>query len=217
MRDSVSEIRRIGTHSGVNGLEQKRVYCSGPLFSSPEVAEMAEIATRLEAAGFITYLPQRDGLEALTINSVNAPLVNSRILLPVTRLLEEMIFAVDVFQILECDYLVLNMNGRVPDEGAAVEAGVAIATGLPVVIYNSDTRSESSRLTGILEMAAAGRVALIEEIPDALMKITGRCRVATGGSVYAEELNRLARKGRTAWRIISRVLALKARNQLSGT
>ena len=48
---------------------------------------------------------------------------------------------IDTFQIIDNDGLVLNLNGRVPDEGAMVEAGIAWALGKPIVIYKNDSRS----------------------------------------------------------------------------
>lgn len=123
--------------------EAKRyVYCSGPLFCPEEVAAMAEIAGALEEKGFGTFLPQRDGVEAFVMNSVNSRLASSFFLRPITRFVNKAVFAVDIYQIVErCDCLVFNMNGRVPDEGGLVETAVAFACGKPVVIYRSDIRS----------------------------------------------------------------------------
>ena len=40
------------------------IYCSGPLFCPEEQGGMAALARVLEDAGYGTFLPQRDGLEA---------------------------------------------------------------------------------------------------------------------------------------------------------
>ena len=45
-------------------MEKNRIYCSGPLFCAEEVGGMSAIAKVLEDAGFQTFLPHRDGLEA---------------------------------------------------------------------------------------------------------------------------------------------------------
>jgi len=58
-----------------------------------------------------------------------------------TEILNRAIFSLDVFQITNSNGLVLNMNGRVPDEGAMVEAGIAWACKKVIVIFRNDSRS----------------------------------------------------------------------------
>ena len=53
------------------------VYCSGPLFCPEELGVMRSIAQTLEDAGYQTFLPQRDGVEAFVMNQVDAPLANA--------------------------------------------------------------------------------------------------------------------------------------------
>ena len=91
---------------------------------------MASIARVLEGAGHATFLPQRDGLEVLAMRLATLPLARSAALGFADRLVRRAIFSVDVFQLVEgCDAIVCNLNGRVPDEGAVVEATLAYATG----------------------------------------------------------------------------------------
>jgi nucleoside 2-deoxyribosyltransferase len=131
----------------------KYIYCSGPLFCPEETAGMAAIAKVLEDAGFATFLPQRDGIERFVTRLINTPL-NTNIF-GSRRNMDKAIFALDVYQIVKrCDCLVLNMNGRVPDEGAVAEAGIAFAAGKPVVIYKNDVRTifkggDNSMITGL--------------------------------------------------------------------
>jgi len=78
---------------------------------------MLAIAKVLEARGYETFLPQRDGLEPFVMGLVGSPWnVNApRLRAPIDRA----IFALDVYQIVErCSHLVFNMNGRVPTRGA---------------------------------------------------------------------------------------------------
>ena len=42
---------------------------------------------------------------------------------------------------MDSDGLILNINGRVPDEGAMVEAGIAWNAGKKIVIYKNDSRT----------------------------------------------------------------------------
>jgi hypothetical protein len=67
------------------------------------------------------------------------PLVLQRCVVWVTRA----VCALDVFQVTEgCQCTVLNIDGRVPDEGAVVEATLAWAAGRPVVTYKTTSISE---------------------------------------------------------------------------
>ncbi|MBW1959649.1 MAG: nucleoside 2-deoxyribosyltransferase [Deltaproteobacteria bacterium] len=117
----------------------KKIYCAGPLFNPTERADMQAIAESLENAGYEVFLPHRDGIEFSKLNSMlmacgySSDKANS--------LLTKAIFYIDTYQIDDSDGLVLNMNGRVPDEGAMVEAGIAWALEKPIVIYKNDSRS----------------------------------------------------------------------------
>ncbi|HUV63231.1 MAG TPA: nucleoside 2-deoxyribosyltransferase [Sedimentisphaerales bacterium] len=116
-----------------------KIYCAGPLFNPKEREEMQEIASVLEAAGYSVFLPHRDGLEFALL----FPMLLQRSVTPqqARDILNQAIFSLDVFQIADCDGLVLNMNGRVPDEGAMVEAGIAWACNKVLVIFRTDSRS----------------------------------------------------------------------------
>lgn len=122
------------------GVPRPRIYCSGPLFNDSERAEMAQIATALESAGFDTFLPHRDGLEfrALLGDLMMAGLA----LEDAQAAWDRAIFALDAYQAVEgCDAVVVNLNGRVPDEGAVAEAAMAWARGRVVIGYKNDLRS----------------------------------------------------------------------------
>jgi nucleoside 2-deoxyribosyltransferase len=116
-----------------------KVYCAGPLFNPKEREEMLQIASALEHKGYSVFLPQRDGLEFARL----FPLFLERGVgaQDAQRMLNLAIFSLDVFQITDSQGLILNMNGRVPDEGATVEAGIAWANNKVVVIFRSDSRS----------------------------------------------------------------------------
>ncbi len=116
-----------------------KIYCAGPLFNPKEREEMQQIASALENSGYSVFLPQRDGLEFAKL----FPIFLERGVRPqdAQSILNMAIFSLDVFQIVNCSGLLLNMNGRVPDEGAMVEAGIAWANNKVVVIFRSDSRS----------------------------------------------------------------------------
>ena len=148
-----------------------KVYCAGPLFNAKEKEEMAEIATVLEDSGFRVFLPHRDGFELAQLLDVLKDIGVSEI--SANRLLNKAIFVLDVYQVLDSDGLVLNINGRVPDEGATVEAGIAWNAGKRVVIYKSDSRTlingnDNPLLLGLSEFVTINK---ISEIPNVLMDL----------------------------------------------
>lgn len=117
-----------------------RIYCSGPLFNEAERAEMAQIAAALEAACFDTFLPHRDGLEFRAL--LGDLLMAGLDLEDAQAAWDRAIFALDAYQAVEgCDAVVVNLNGRVPDEGAVAEAAMAWARGRVVIGYKNDLRS----------------------------------------------------------------------------
>ncbi len=116
-----------------------KIYCAGPLFNPKEKEEMAQIAFCLEKNGYSVFLPQRDGLEFAELFPI---FLNKGIEAQIAlKILNMAIFSLDAFQVITSDGLVLNMNGRVPDEGSVVEAGIAWAHNKIVVIFKSDLRS----------------------------------------------------------------------------
>lgn len=148
-----------------------KVYCAGPLFNQAERDEMAVIADGLVAAGYDVYLPHRDGMEFRLVLEV---LVDRGWDQPVAaHFLHEAIFALDIHQVvLDCDALVWNLNGRVPDEGAVSEAAIAWTLGKPIVAYKDDVRSliagrYNPLLVGLVDFAT---VDAIDDIPPALAR-----------------------------------------------
>lgn len=107
------------------------IYLAGPLFNDGERQEMALLATALENLGLNTFLPQRDGLELDSLRQIEPG---------ASALWASAIFRLDMAHVLASRGMVVNLDGRVPDEGAMVEAGVAWATGKPVVLYQRDAR-----------------------------------------------------------------------------
>jgi nucleoside 2-deoxyribosyltransferase len=117
----------------------KKIYCAGPLFNPKEKEEMQEIATILENNGFDVFLPHRDGFEFVNLSKSFIKLGISDT--DAKFILNKAIFTLDVFQVLNSDGLILNINGRVPDEGAMVEAGIAWNAGKMIVIFKNDART----------------------------------------------------------------------------
>ncbi|HSG72428.1 MAG TPA: nucleoside 2-deoxyribosyltransferase, partial [Planctomycetaceae bacterium] len=145
------------------------VYCAGPLFNSSERNEMARIADLLVAHGYRVYLPHRDGMEFRLIHGI---LIERGWEPPdAAQFLHAAIFALDVYQLaVECDCLVWNLNGRVPDEGAVSEAAMAWTLGKPLVAYRDDVRSliagrVNPLLVGMVDFQTVDE---LDDIPHAL-------------------------------------------------
>lgn len=91
------------------------VYFAGPLFSVGERQFNERLTEQIEALGYQVFLPQRDGAER------GAP--------PYDRMTGEewsrAVFQLDTGQLLAADVFLFMLDGRVPDEGACVELGIA--------------------------------------------------------------------------------------------
>ncbi len=91
------------------------IYFGAPLFCEAEKAFNLRLNDKLEERGFSVFLPQRDGVE-----SSQPPydeMTNDE--------RRQAIFALDRDKVLEADIFLFILDGRVPDEGACVELGIA--------------------------------------------------------------------------------------------
>jgi nucleoside 2-deoxyribosyltransferase len=181
-----------------------RVYCAGPLFNQAERDEMTAIADLLREAGYLVYLPHRDGMEFRHIHHV---LMRDGWAPPVAaHFLHEAIFALDIFQLVEaCDSVVWNLNGRTPDEGAVSEAAIAWTLGKPLVAYKEDVRSLITGRDNPLLVGMVGFRTLTEmsAIPPALQEAIGRTNCQpTPLDRLAPALQTAVRQGRELWSVM---------------
>lgn len=151
------------------------VYCAGPLFNQAERNEMTAIADLLSRQGYGVYLPHRDGME---FRLVREELIERGWSPDVAgAFLHAAIFALDIFQLVsECDCVVWNLNGRVPDEGAVSEAAIAWTLGKPILAYKEDARSmitgrDNPLLVGLVEFETLSE---LDQIPDRLDELLSR-------------------------------------------
>lgn len=91
------------------------VYLAGPLFSGAERFFNESLTGRLENRGFRVFLPQRDGVERDKAPYNAMPPEERR----------RAMFELDETKIMEADVFLFVLDGRVPDEGACVELGIA--------------------------------------------------------------------------------------------
>ena len=186
------------------------IYCSGPLFCPEEQGGMAALARAIEAAGYGTFLPQRDGLEAYLLRFVDSPLK----LGPLAGRIDAAIFALDAYQIVErCAGLVFSMNGRVPDEGGVAEAALAFAVGRPVVLYKNDRRSVFGGRDNpmVTSLSALPPVTEVRDVPRALRQVLRHAGAERPAA--PDRLRAAVSLGRRIWRLIERApAALKDRS-----
>jgi nucleoside 2-deoxyribosyltransferase len=122
-------------------MEQGRkmlIYFAGPLFSEAEKRFNLRLSERLEEAGFRVFLPQRDGVDG------TKP--------PYDRMIREerrrAMFELDKQKVFGSDVFLFVLDGRVPDEGACVELGLAhahrVLTGSDKLIVGLHTDERSA-------------------------------------------------------------------------
>ena len=107
----------------------KKVYFAGPMFNQAEKEFNLRITKVLEDFGYQVFLPQRDGIEAAQLNGKTE------------EELIKMIFDLDAGQVQKADIVFMNIDGRVPDEGASVELGIAYGIGKRCYGFKTDTRA----------------------------------------------------------------------------
>ena len=118
----------------VSSTSGKKVYFAAPLFNQSEKDFNLILSKVLEDHGYEVFLPQRDGYLAADLEGKTE------------EELTEMIFSKDLNEVLKADIIFMNLDGRVPDEGACVELGVAYASGKRCYGFKTDTRSVDTNL-----------------------------------------------------------------------
>jgi len=91
------------------------IYFAAPLFSAAERVYNERLTAALETLGHRVFLPQRDGAEAH--REPYASMSREECSIAMFNLDRDMVLASDVFLFV--------LDGRVPDEGACVELGIA--------------------------------------------------------------------------------------------
>lgn len=110
-------------------MTRKLIYLAAPLFSLPEKNENLRLCRALERWCDV-FLPQRDG--ELVARLIQQGLTKQKAY--------EIVFERDLTALQNCDAIVVNLDGRTVDEGAAFELGVAYALGKYCVGYRTDVR-----------------------------------------------------------------------------
>lgn len=141
----------------------KKVFIAAPLFNEMELERNCRVKKAIESWGFSVFLGQDDvGLSYDVIDTTNKAQVRREI------------FQKDVQGVKECDVIVFLLDGRIPDEGACIEVGMAFAWGKICIGYKSDNRAMDKNgdnnimIDGCLGFQMATN---LNELKVALMKI----------------------------------------------
>ena len=113
----------------------KKIYFAAPLFCDGEKEFNQKITDLLQKAGYEVFLPQRDGVLAAELTGKTE---SEKI---------KTVFSKDTGAIEKCDILFFVLDGRIPDEGACVELGIAYASGKRCIGLRTDVRALQNGLS----------------------------------------------------------------------
>lgn len=132
-----------------------RLYLAGPLFCISETEYNARLRSRLAEDGFDLVLPQ----------DCEADVDSGRMFSPdYAAAKAKEIYRGDLALLDSCDALVINLDGRVPDEGACVELGYAVARGKPRFGIKTDVRAAEYGIDNMMIVGALdGKIARTPE------------------------------------------------------
>lgn len=133
-----------------------RIYLAGPLFTTPERAFNAQVATRLRAAGHEVFVPQEN---------------------PASEPTGRAIFLKDLAGLDWAEGIVAIMDGADPDSGTCWECGYAYARNKPVVLFRSDIRGSgdaadipyNAMLIGAADARVELRLGTVDEAAAAIL------------------------------------------------
>jgi nucleoside 2-deoxyribosyltransferase len=121
------------------------IYIAAPLFSAAERRFNLELRDFIHQLSFDTYLPQLDGGELHKMVEDGMNLHEAKAAL----------FREDLSAVKQSQIILFVLDGRVPDEGACIEAGIGFALGKTLIGFKTDYRSfmhgeDNLMITGIL-------------------------------------------------------------------
>jgi nucleoside 2-deoxyribosyltransferase len=125
-----------------------KVYIAAPLFNDREKAYNQRICNLIEPLGFTVYLPQRDGgaFAEMVAQGSDPEAVSAQL------------YKRDIAAVRDCDILLFLMDGRVPDEGACVELGMAYAHGKTCIALKTDVRAFINGLDNLMLRQSLSRI-----------------------------------------------------------
>ena len=110
---------------------QPRIYYAASLASEAERDFNRRVVGMIHDLGYSTWFPQEDaGLLTEYIEEDGMTLEEGR----------QYIFDLNIREVQACDMMVLCLDGRVPDEGACIEAGIAWGMHKRIIALKTDFR-----------------------------------------------------------------------------
>lgn len=110
---------------------QPRVYYAASLFNEAEREFNRKVVSMIHDLGYSTWFPQEDvGLLTDFIENDGMTLEEAR----------SHIFNLNIRAVQGCDLVVFCLDGRVPDEGACIEAGIAWGMNKRIIALKTDFR-----------------------------------------------------------------------------
>jgi deoxyadenosine/deoxycytidine kinase/nucleoside 2-deoxyribosyltransferase len=140
-----------------------RVYLAGPLFSHAERRFNIELNNLVRSLGFETYFPQEDAglISDMVENGMDV------------HQARDAIFERNRLAVTETDIVVFVLDGRAPDEGACIEAGIGYALGKFCIGLKTDFRTcepggNNLMIDGVVRYRIAGDLQqLLERLQEA--------------------------------------------------
>lgn len=110
---------------------QPRVYYAASLFNEAEREFNRRVVSMIQDLGYSTWFPQEDvGLLTDFVEKDGMTLEQAR----------THIFNLNIREVKACDLVVFCLDGRVPDEGACIEAGIAWGMNKRIIALKTDFR-----------------------------------------------------------------------------
>ena len=110
---------------------QPRIYYAASLFNEAERAFNREVVAMIHDLGYSTWFPQEDvGLLSDFIEKDGMTLEEAR----------DHIFRLNIREVQTADLIVFCLDGRVPDEGACIEAGIGWGMNKRIIALKTDFR-----------------------------------------------------------------------------
>ncbi|MFQ5555355.1 MAG: deoxynucleoside kinase [Acidimicrobiia bacterium] len=136
-----------------------RAYYAAGLFNEAERTYNLRVKAMLDELGYETWFPQTDAGFLEDYMDQGMTLAEAR----------HEIYRMNLAAVNRSDVLIFNLDGRVPDEGACVEAGIAFGKGVRCVGLQTDFRAvepggNNLMLDGILDYEIAGDITALREM-----------------------------------------------------
>ncbi len=140
---------------------QPRIYYAASLFNEAERAFNRKVVAMIHELGYSTWFPQEDvGLLTDFIEKDGMTLEEAR----------DHIFRLNIQEVATADLVVFCLDGRVPDEGACIESGIAWGMNKRIIALKTDFRDgepggNNIMIDGIVD-DVAGSIDELREILD---------------------------------------------------